>query len=561
MNIPPGLEKYLPQPFDSSSFKEIPDYFGFIHKKKTENSVNINKYNSRLQELINSQSYMDQDLNHQSELIPKLISFIWVGSILEEKRKEYSNILETATSAYQEDYRIILWTDRDYPEDYDGFLEKNNIFVISIFSLEYFSFYSNINNEHIKNILNLSCLLLNIYPKNFGEISDLLRYIIQAAIGGIYSDTDELPYKFIVELKKNSKININEDTVIYANNTSSIFIATKNNRVINENLYVILAAYTPLSGKKFFEQKRLKIEEQNDKSNAFNVRAYSRTWQLFGNTLKIRGSVIFLNIADKDYEPNHYISWHGRKYNSIIDMNLNLITIAQIIIISIIYDIRDIGKLYLNKYNFYIRNQSLHNKEIIMRSVINYLAAKKFTIQGFEALNKVGIYATYDFNDIAMKLNLHEHLISSYLHSVRKYNYEVQHYMENAFKNNDFSTIHQLVGEIIYKEDSISLYNNFFYNLQERAKFTRERRYSFSSYFINTSYAHQDIIGYKENLKLLIHKIITENTDMEQTKHFIASIMNYCVNAQQEVYQEDIKNFLYSQISEIFPVFFEGLKI
>ena len=102
--------------------------------------------------------------------VPPKIHFIWLGSFLPEKYKE--NILTYKT--YNTDYEINLWTDCQR--------------LISL---------GDLNGIRIRDVNSLTMTNRDLFDSetNYGFKSDILRYEVVHAEGGIYTDTDSLAVK------------------------------------------------------------------------------------------------------------------------------------------------------------------------------------------------------------------------------------------------------------------------------------------------------------------------------------------------------------------------------
>ena len=102
--------------------------------------------------------------------IPLKIHFIWLGSFLPEKYKE--NILTYKT--HNVDYEINLWT------DCEPLISRNNS-----------------NGIRIRDVNSLQMENRDLFNSetNYGFRSDILRYEVVYAEGGIYTDTDSVAVK------------------------------------------------------------------------------------------------------------------------------------------------------------------------------------------------------------------------------------------------------------------------------------------------------------------------------------------------------------------------------
>lgn len=106
-------------------------------------------------------------LNYQIKTVPKILHFIWIGSIIPNK---YIDNLKTYVDNNAE-YKINLWVDRNYE------FTINGVNIINIDSID-------IINNHELNIV-----------KNYGAKADILRLEIVYKYGGIYSDIDSKSLK------------------------------------------------------------------------------------------------------------------------------------------------------------------------------------------------------------------------------------------------------------------------------------------------------------------------------------------------------------------------------
>lgn len=106
-------------------------------------------------------------LNYEIKTVPKILHFIWIGSIIPNK---YIDNLNTYVNNNPE-YIINLWVDRNYECSIDG------VQIINISSID-------IINKHELNMVD-----------NYGAKADILRLEILYKYGGIYSDIDSKSLK------------------------------------------------------------------------------------------------------------------------------------------------------------------------------------------------------------------------------------------------------------------------------------------------------------------------------------------------------------------------------
>ena len=99
--------------------------------------------------------------------VPKLLHFIWIGSIVPDK---YVNNLNTYVNN-NPDYKIVLWVDRNYNFSIEG-IHISNISTLDVI------------NKHELNMVD-----------NYGAKADILRLEILYEYGGIYSDIDSKSLK------------------------------------------------------------------------------------------------------------------------------------------------------------------------------------------------------------------------------------------------------------------------------------------------------------------------------------------------------------------------------
>lgn len=99
--------------------------------------------------------------------VPKLLHFIWIGSIIPDK---YVNNLNTYVNN-NPDYKIVLWVDRNYNFSIEG-VHISNISTLDVI------------NKHELNMVD-----------NYGAKADILRLEILYEYGGIYSDIDSKSLK------------------------------------------------------------------------------------------------------------------------------------------------------------------------------------------------------------------------------------------------------------------------------------------------------------------------------------------------------------------------------
>ena len=142
--------------------------------------------------------YLKYDINH----IPKIIHFIWIGSMIPKK---YIDNLNSYTKNNPQ-YTINLWVDRNYE------FTINQVKILNINSLD-------VINKHELNVMD-----------NYGAKADILRLEILYKYGGIYSDIDSKSLKAFDEKFLN-------DTVTYIesgwNNLSNAFLCfSKENEFI-----------------------------------------------------------------------------------------------------------------------------------------------------------------------------------------------------------------------------------------------------------------------------------------------------------------------------------------
>lgn len=141
-------------------------------------------------------------LNYEIKSVPKIIHFIWIGSIIPDK---YINNLNSYVNNNPE-YKINLWVDRNYE------FSMNRVEIININSID-------IINKHELNMVD-----------NYGAKADILRLEILYKYGGIYSDIDSKSLKKFDE-------KFLKDTVTYIesgwNNLSNAFLCFS-----KENIFI-----------------------------------------------------------------------------------------------------------------------------------------------------------------------------------------------------------------------------------------------------------------------------------------------------------------------------------
>ena len=106
-------------------------------------------------------------LNYENKLVPKIIHFIWIGSIIPNKYIDNLN----SYVVNNPHYTINLWVDRNYE------FPINGVKIININSID-------IINNHELNLV-----------ENYGAKADILRLEILYKYGGIYSDIDSRSLK------------------------------------------------------------------------------------------------------------------------------------------------------------------------------------------------------------------------------------------------------------------------------------------------------------------------------------------------------------------------------
>lgn len=161
----------------------------------------------------------------EDEKIPKTLNFIWLGP------KDFPLTSQKKLSQWIElhpDFEIFFWTDRIRLFD-----SKN----LSKIKFKYTSDFFKIHGTKYQKMVSLYS-----QSKNFGEKSDILRYMILNEIGGVYLDHDIRPLRSIAPLvDKFSFFCFSENIWPMVNKhyfkISNAFIATaKNHRIISETI-------------------------------------------------------------------------------------------------------------------------------------------------------------------------------------------------------------------------------------------------------------------------------------------------------------------------------------
>ncbi len=142
-----------------------------------------------------------------SDNVPLIIHFIWIGSIIPEK---YINNIKTYVKN-NPNYKIFLWL--DHLDKIELLIKEDNIII------------KNVNTD-------ISLINKNEYNliNNYGFKADILRYEIIYNFGGIYSDVDSISVKPFDN-------NFKKDTVSYItpawNNLQNAFLCfSKNNNFL-----------------------------------------------------------------------------------------------------------------------------------------------------------------------------------------------------------------------------------------------------------------------------------------------------------------------------------------
>lgn len=346
--------------------QNIPDPFGLIEKKMQQQSLT-----QRL-EIFQGLKFIDK----KTQYIPKLIHFVWVGSKFSEKNQFFENILYygkyfkdyTENLKRMEEYlsdwngwQVILWVDREYSNQEEAVFNQHGIALLNI------NILIDADNKTTRTCMQMVYLLLEIYPKNYGEASDILRYIILYKYGGLYCDVGDNPIralrKFYYEIRgktglKNIRETANRNTNIFfmenmiASN-NSILMSSCQNELWYDVLPKLIENYHELAGTKMIGDIRVPSVQRTVYRTGPSF--ISKAFSLPGRLKKIKGEE---NVFLIRYKPNYSGSWTGKKYTYFIDIQLSQEKVAKNIITGILYDIHDIGKLYLNKYNFYLRKTS-----------------------------------------------------------------------------------------------------------------------------------------------------------------------------------------------------------
>lgn len=112
--------------------------------------------------------------------IPKLFNYIWVGSEL--TRPDFRKNIEEWRSLYP-DHEFVIWSDVDHlTSEYKSLCVINRLRVINI--------YEALPDGAWFGVKDAFLLQLTKINPNYGEASDLLRYVILYHFGGIYLDSD-----------------------------------------------------------------------------------------------------------------------------------------------------------------------------------------------------------------------------------------------------------------------------------------------------------------------------------------------------------------------------------
>lgn len=112
--------------------------------------------------------------------VPKLFNYIWLGSEL--TRSDFQKNIEGWRSIYPA-YEFVIWSDIDHlTSEYKSWCVTNKVRVINI--------YEALPDQCWFGVKDAFLLQLTKINPNYGEASDLLRYVILYHFGGIYLDSD-----------------------------------------------------------------------------------------------------------------------------------------------------------------------------------------------------------------------------------------------------------------------------------------------------------------------------------------------------------------------------------
>jgi mannosyltransferase OCH1-like enzyme len=125
----------------------------------------------------------DSDYNYtNSEPLPKIIHFIWIGAKIPQK---YVDTIANC-KCINTNYRVICWVD-------DNSISLETINFLRNSGLEIKNIYNYINTQ-INDNSNLEKYILSLLGRfdNFGYKADIIRLYVVYKFGGIYSDIDSI---------------------------------------------------------------------------------------------------------------------------------------------------------------------------------------------------------------------------------------------------------------------------------------------------------------------------------------------------------------------------------
>lgn len=539
------------------------DPFNDIKEKMETKETNFN-INDHI--ITSSLNYLDTNTQTYA---PKFVHQIWVGSIFDEQNPFYYKTLSSGENLKNAGWNVFLWVDRDYGNEINKFREYG-IQLLNINTLNIFAKSDNL----IKELLEIAYLLLQVYPKNYGEISDVLRYIILHLFKGMYCDIDDDPFYIATIISE--ELRENPDSIPFNEDKFVLFFQTPIN-TYNSNVSLNFSTSTAtLSIMK-------KIKENYQPLKAKYINYWQNHQQIYpsfvGRGMLMAGSSMLcelFNLSEGNPYPNKdervlfidvgllnsCTTWQEKKYTYNINTNIPKNEVIKNIILTIFLELHLLGNLFLHKYKYYLRQRK--DKNLIMMIITEYLIHYTESFDIRNKIEKFRIYKTSNWQDICNKIGInldpriYHQTRDDYIIRQLSQLYTLENHNQKILSKSSLDELHKFIKKIIIKDSALKIYHKFNDIRLYQTDIIRERGIAgaidFYGYFCDINFIikiHnlQNTIPLLDNFNNLFIKILSSSDITEVEKiNTTKSIINSLLNDNLFYYCSDLSNYIQENI-------------